>query len=45
VETVGRVIRDDQQTIHRVARCDETQVRGARRTMVAGDAMTVAQAV
>jgi hypothetical protein len=38
------VIWDDQQTIHRVARCDETQLRDRRRTMIAGDAMTVAQA-
>jgi alpha-ketoglutarate-dependent 2,4-dichlorophenoxyacetate dioxygenase len=35
---------DNRQTMHRVTRFDETQVRDMRRTTVAGDAMTVAQA-
>ena len=38
------VIWDNRQTVHRVTRFDETQVRDMRRTTVAGDAMTVAQA-
>ena len=38
------VIWDNRQTMHRVTRFDETQVRDMRRTTVAGDAMTVAQA-
>jgi alpha-ketoglutarate-dependent 2,4-dichlorophenoxyacetate dioxygenase len=38
------VIWDNRQTMHRVTRFDETQVRDLRRTTVAGDAMTVAQA-
>ena len=39
----SRVISDNRQTMHRVRRCDETQPRDMRRTMVAGDAMTVWQ--
>jgi alpha-ketoglutarate-dependent 2,4-dichlorophenoxyacetate dioxygenase len=35
---------DNRQTMHRVTRFDETLVRDMRRTTVAGDAMTVAQA-
>jgi alpha-ketoglutarate-dependent 2,4-dichlorophenoxyacetate dioxygenase len=38
------VIWDNRQTMHRVTRFDETQVRDMRRTTVAGDVMTVAQA-
>jgi alpha-ketoglutarate-dependent 2,4-dichlorophenoxyacetate dioxygenase len=38
------VIWDNRQTMHRVTRFDETRVRDMRRTTVAGDAMTVAQA-
>jgi alpha-ketoglutarate-dependent 2,4-dichlorophenoxyacetate dioxygenase len=38
------VIWDNRQTMHRVTRFDETQVRDMRRTTVAGDAMTAAQA-
>ncbi|HEY2620669.1 MAG TPA: hypothetical protein VGI78_25250 [Acetobacteraceae bacterium] len=35
---------NNRQTMHRVTRFDETQVRDIRRTTVACDAMTVAQA-
>jgi alpha-ketoglutarate-dependent 2,4-dichlorophenoxyacetate dioxygenase len=38
------VMWDNRQTMHRVTRFDETQVRDMRRTTVAGDAMTMAQA-
>ena len=38
------VIWDNRQTMHRVRRFDETQPRDMRRTTVAGDAMTAAQA-
>jgi alpha-ketoglutarate-dependent 2,4-dichlorophenoxyacetate dioxygenase len=38
------VMWDNRQVMHRVTRFDETQVRDMRRTTVAGDAMTVAQA-
>jgi len=38
------VMWDNRQTMHRVTRFDERQVRDMRRTTVAGDAMTVAQA-
>jgi alpha-ketoglutarate-dependent 2,4-dichlorophenoxyacetate dioxygenase len=38
------VMWDNRQTMHRVTRFDETQVRDMRRTTVAGDAMTVALA-
>ena len=38
------VMWDNRQTMHRVTRFDETQVRDMRRTTVAGDAMTIAQA-
>jgi alpha-ketoglutarate-dependent 2,4-dichlorophenoxyacetate dioxygenase len=38
------VMWDNRQTTHRVTRFDETQVRDMRRTTVAGDATTVAQA-
>jgi alpha-ketoglutarate-dependent 2,4-dichlorophenoxyacetate dioxygenase len=38
------VVWDNRQTMHRVTRFDESQVRDMRRTTVAGDAMTVAQA-
>jgi alpha-ketoglutarate-dependent 2,4-dichlorophenoxyacetate dioxygenase len=38
------VIWDNRQTMHRVTRFDETQIRDMRRTTVAGDTMTVAQA-
>ena len=38
------VIWDNRCTMHRVTRFDETQPRDMRRTTVAGDAMTVAQA-
>jgi len=38
------VIWDNRPTMHRVTRFDETQVRDMRRTTVAGDAATVAQA-
>jgi alpha-ketoglutarate-dependent 2,4-dichlorophenoxyacetate dioxygenase len=38
------VIWDNRQTMHRVTRFDEAQVRDMRRTTVAGDAMTVVQA-
>jgi alpha-ketoglutarate-dependent 2,4-dichlorophenoxyacetate dioxygenase len=38
------VMWDNRQTMHRVTRFDEAQVRDMRRTTVAGDAMTVAQA-
>lgn len=37
------VMWDNRQTMHRVRRFDETQVRDMRRTTVAGDAPTVAQ--
>jgi alpha-ketoglutarate-dependent 2,4-dichlorophenoxyacetate dioxygenase len=35
---------DNRQTMHRVTRFDETEVRDMRRTTVAGDALTAAQA-
>lgn len=38
------VMWDNRQTMHRVRRYDESQVRDMRRTTIAGDAMTVAQA-
>jgi alpha-ketoglutarate-dependent 2,4-dichlorophenoxyacetate dioxygenase len=38
------VMWDNRQTMHRVTRFDETQVRDMRRTTVAGETMTVAQA-
>ena len=38
------VVWDNRQTMHRVRRFDETQPRDMRRTTVAGEAMTVAQA-
>jgi len=38
------VMWDNRQTMHRVTRFDESRVRDMRRTTVAGDAMTVAQA-
>ena len=38
------VMWDNRQTMHRVTRFDETQVRDMRRTTIAGDAMTTAQA-
>jgi alpha-ketoglutarate-dependent 2,4-dichlorophenoxyacetate dioxygenase len=38
------VIWDNRQTMHRVRRFDETQPRDMRRTTIAGDAMTAAQA-
>jgi alpha-ketoglutarate-dependent 2,4-dichlorophenoxyacetate dioxygenase len=38
------VMWDNRQTMHRVTRFDETQVRDMRRTTVTGDAMTVAHA-
>jgi len=38
------VIWDNRQTVHRVRRYDESQPRDMRRTTVAGDAPTVAQA-
>jgi alpha-ketoglutarate-dependent 2,4-dichlorophenoxyacetate dioxygenase len=38
------VIWDNRQTMHRVRRYDEAQLRDMRRTTVAGDAPTVAQA-
>jgi alpha-ketoglutarate-dependent 2,4-dichlorophenoxyacetate dioxygenase len=38
------VMWDNRQTMHRVTRFDETKVRDMRRTTVAGDTMTVAQA-
>jgi len=38
------VMWDNRQTMHRVRRYDESQVRDMRRTTVAGTAMTVAQA-
>jgi alpha-ketoglutarate-dependent 2,4-dichlorophenoxyacetate dioxygenase len=38
------VMWDNRQTMHRVRRFDETQPRDMRRTTVAGDAMTTAQA-
>jgi alpha-ketoglutarate-dependent 2,4-dichlorophenoxyacetate dioxygenase len=38
------VMWDNRQTMHRVTRYDETLVRDMRRTTIAGDAMTVAQA-
>jgi alpha-ketoglutarate-dependent 2,4-dichlorophenoxyacetate dioxygenase len=38
------VMWDNRQTMHRVRRFDETQVRDMRRTTVAGDAPTVEQA-
>jgi alpha-ketoglutarate-dependent 2,4-dichlorophenoxyacetate dioxygenase len=37
------VMWDNRQTMHRVRRFDETQVRDVRRTTVAGDAPTVEQ--
>ena len=39
------VMWDNRQTMHRGRRYDETQARDVRRTTVAGDALTVAQAV
>ena len=39
------VIWDNRQTMHRVRRFDESQPRDMRRTTVAGEAMTVEQAV
>ena len=39
------VMWDNRQTMHRVTRFDETQVRDMRRTTVAGTAMTVEQEV
>lgn len=38
------VMWDNRQTLHRVTRFDETQVRDMRRTTIAGDGVTVAQA-
>jgi alpha-ketoglutarate-dependent 2,4-dichlorophenoxyacetate dioxygenase len=38
------VMWDNRQTMHRGRRYDETQARDVRRTTVAGDAPTVAQA-
>ena len=38
------VVWDNRQTMHRVRRFDESQPRDMRRTTVAGEAMTVAQA-
>jgi len=38
------VIWDNRQTMHRVRRFDATQPRDVRRTTIAGDAPTVAQA-
>jgi len=38
------VMWDNRQLMHRVTRFDETQVRDMRRTTVAGDGLTVAQA-
>lgn len=38
------VIWDNRQTMHRVRRFDETEVRDMRRTTVAGETMTTAQA-
>jgi alpha-ketoglutarate-dependent 2,4-dichlorophenoxyacetate dioxygenase len=38
------VMWDNRQTMHRVTRFDEKQVRDMRRTTITGDAMTVAQA-
>jgi alpha-ketoglutarate-dependent 2,4-dichlorophenoxyacetate dioxygenase len=38
------VMWDNRQTMHRVTRFDETQVRDMRRTTIGGEAMTVAQA-
>jgi alpha-ketoglutarate-dependent 2,4-dichlorophenoxyacetate dioxygenase len=38
------VMWDNRQTMHRVRRFDETQPRDMRRTTVAGEAMTAAQA-
>jgi alpha-ketoglutarate-dependent 2,4-dichlorophenoxyacetate dioxygenase len=38
------VMWDNRQLLHRVTRFDETQVRDMRRTTVAGDGLTVAQA-
>ena len=38
------VVWDNRQTMHRGRRYDETQARDVRRTTVAGDAPTVAQA-
>jgi alpha-ketoglutarate-dependent 2,4-dichlorophenoxyacetate dioxygenase len=38
------VMWDNRQVMHRVTRFDETQVRDMRRTTVAGDGLTVAQA-
>ena len=38
------VIWDNRQTMHRVRRFDESQPRDMRRTTVAGEGMTVAQA-
>jgi alpha-ketoglutarate-dependent 2,4-dichlorophenoxyacetate dioxygenase len=38
------VMWDNRCTMHRVTRFDDTQVRDMRRTTVAGDSMTVAQA-
>ncbi|HEY8290394.1 MAG TPA: TauD/TfdA family dioxygenase, partial [Acetobacteraceae bacterium] len=37
------VMWDNRQTMHRVTRFDETQVRDMRRTTIAGDAMTAEQ--
>ena len=38
------VMWDNRQVLHRVTRFDDTQVRDMRRTTVAGDGLTVAQA-
>ena len=38
------VVWDNRQTMHRVTRFDETQVRDMRRTTVAGGAMALGQA-
>ncbi len=38
------VMWDNRQLMHRVTRFDETQIRDVRRTTVAGDGLTVAQA-
>ena len=38
------VMWDNRQLMHRVTRFDDTQVRDVRRTTVAGDGLTVAQA-
>jgi alpha-ketoglutarate-dependent 2,4-dichlorophenoxyacetate dioxygenase len=38
------VVWDNRQTMHRVRRFDESKPRDMRRTTVAGDAPTIAQA-